>query len=73
MKLSYNKWAIEDDRADDVTVIVAYVNSTNDVDMLTHGADVYDEGDERATTTTTMMIIFPPLPLWMTNTTTTDK
>ena len=46
VKLSYNKWAIEDDRADDVTVIVAYVNSTNDVDMLTHGADVYDEGDE---------------------------
>ena len=50
VKLSYNKWAIEDERADDVTVIVAYVNSTNDVDMLTHGADVYDEGDERATT-----------------------
>ena len=46
VKLSYNKWAIEDDRADDVTVIVAYVNSTNDVDMLTHGADDYDEGDE---------------------------
>jgi serine/threonine protein phosphatase PrpC len=46
VKLSYNKWAIEDERADDVTVIVAYVSSTNDVDMLTHEYD--DESSDES-------------------------
>ena len=46
VKLSYNKWAIEDERADDVTVIVAYVSSTNDVDMLARDEDESSEDDD---------------------------
>lgn len=46
VKLSYNKWAIEDERADDVTVIVAYVSSTNDVDMLARDEDESSDDDD---------------------------